>query len=127
MRHDGKHDDQFADHCTAILEYERALVVVETSALEGQGFARRIFEVVGSNGSIILQPLEPPAVRLLLAEPAGGYKAGLHNIDIHQLPRYEADLVELAQCISNEQPLPYTSEHDFLAQETLLRACGVDI
>ena len=127
MRHDGKHDDQFTDHCTTILEYERALVVVETSALEGQGFARRIFEVVGSNGSIILQPLEPPAVRLLLAEPAGGYKAGVHNIDIHQPPRYEADLVELAQCISNEQPLPYTSEHDFLAQETFLRACGVDI
>ena len=125
LRNDGDQNDGFIDHALAILDYEHALAVVETSALEGQGFPRRFFEVAGSNGSIIVQPMEPPAVRLRLQKPAGGYEAGVHEIEVQHPPRYQADLIEFARCIRGEQVFPYTPEHDLLAQETLLRACGV--
>jgi predicted dehydrogenase len=125
LRHDATHDDGLADNTLAVFEFDRTMAVIETAAMETSAFARRQFEVCGTNGSIVLQPLEPPAVRLCLREPRGGYVAGWQTVDVPTVPRYARDLEEFARCIRGEQEFPYSIEHDFTAQETLLRACGV--
>ena len=123
LRHDSEYDDTLADNTVAIFEYERAVAVVETAAMEFSQ-VRRQFEVVGTKGSIVLQPLEPPAVRLCLQEPQGGYQAGWQDVEVTHIPRYERDLAKLARVIRGEEPIDYTTEHDLITQETVLRACG---
>lgn len=126
LRRDGRFDDDFNDNNVAILEYDRAVAVVETSALEVGASQRRQFEVCGSGGSVILQPLEPSEnVRLFLKEPHGGYEAGWQTIQRKFVPRYIGDVDEFARCINGQQEFPYSKEHDYHVQETVLRASGV--
>ena len=125
LRHDASNDDKLADNTLAVFEFDRAMAIIESGAMEAQAFARRQFEVCGTMGSVVLQPLEPPAVRLCLREPREGYQSGWQDVSVANIPRYVRDAEELARCIRGEQEFPYPTEHDFTVQETLLRACGV--
>ena len=125
IRHDGAFEDEFNDNTLAVLEYENAMALVETSAIDTSGMKRRMFEVVGDKGTIIVQPHEPPSVKLHLKEAAGGYDAGWHDIQVPSTSRYILDMVELARCIQGRQKFPYSTDHDYAVQETLLKACGV--
>lgn len=124
LRHDGPQDDQFADNTAAVMEFDRAMAVIESAAMEEQSMSRRIFEVCGSRGSIILQPLEPPSVRLCLAEPTDQYRKGWQTVTVADTPRYVGDVAELAKCLRGEMDFPYSKEHDYIVQETVLRASG---
>jgi predicted dehydrogenase len=124
LRHDGRFEDDLADNTLAVFEYAHAMATIETAATEAQPFPRRRFEVIGDEGSIVLAPLEPPAVRLCLRTPRERFAAGWQEVAVEDIPRYTRDLAELADCIRDERPLPYTYAHDLTVQETLLRACG---
>jgi len=124
LRHDGVYEDELTDNTVAVMEYERAVAVIESAAMEVGASERRHFEVCGSRGTIILQPLEPPSVRLYLQESRGGYPAGWQTAEVPNLPRYVRDLEELARCLRDEQEFPYGYEHDCIVQETVLRASG---
>ena len=125
LRHDGRTEDTLADNALAVFEFEHAYATPETSAMEPQPFPRRMFEVIGDEGSIVVQPLEPPTVRLCLREAGHGFAAGWQEVPVETTPRYERDLADLAACIREERPLEYDYEHDYTVQETVLRACGV--
>lgn len=124
LRRDGQFDVSMEDNTVAVMEYESAVGVIESSLLEQGSKDRRHFAVCGSEGSIVLTPLEPPAGRLFLNEPRGGYQAGWQDVQFANIPRYEDDLIELAACIRGEMEFPYSKEHDYITQETVLRACG---
>jgi predicted dehydrogenase len=124
LRHDGQVGDGLADNTLAIFEFERAVAIIESAAMESHPFPRREFTVCGDQGSIVLQPLEPPAVRLCLREPRGVYDAGWQTMPVENVARYVRDLEELARCIRAGELLPYSYEHDYTVQETVLRACG---
>src|SRR5262249_10407927 len=124
LRHDAAADDALADNTLAVFEFERAIATIESAAREAQPFPRRMFEVCGDQGSIVLQPLEPPALRLCLREPRSGFGAGWQTLPVEDVPRYERDLAELARCIGAGEALPYSYEHDAVVQETVLRAFG---
>jgi predicted dehydrogenase len=124
LRHDGPETNGLADNTLAVMEYDGALALIESAAMEAQPFPRRRFEVIGTEGTILLQPLEPPAVRLCLREPRGGFQAGWQTVEVENPPRYDRDLEELARSIREEQAFPYSYEHDYTVQETVLRACG---
>ena len=67
---------EFADNTLGVFEFERAMALVDTSAMETRPAARR-FEVYGSRGSAIMGPVEPAThIRLCLTEAQGGYGAG---------------------------------------------------
>ena len=124
LRQDGQYDVKMSDNTVAVMEYAGAVGIIESSLLEQGSQDRRHFAVCGSGGSIVLTPLEPPAGRLFLNEPCGGYEAGWQDVPFENIPRYERDLVELAACIRGEMEFPYSKEHDYITQETVLRACG---
>jgi predicted dehydrogenase len=85
----------------------------------------RAFEIHGSNGAIIVNPIEPPAVTLDLDKPAGPYKAGSQQIPMPPYKRYVDDFIELAAAIRGEAKLRVTYEENLLVQEILLRASGM--
>jgi len=124
LRHDGDEDDRLNDNTLAVLEYDRAMVVVETAAMETEAFSRRRFKSSGTRGTIILTPLETPALQLCLREKVGCLPKGWQTMPVNDIPRYVRDFEELLQCIREGRPLPYTKEHDFEVQKTLLRASG---
>ena len=124
LREDGQFDVSMQDNTVAVMEYGHAVGIIESSLLEQGSKERRHFAVCGSEGSIVLTPLEPPAGRLFLNAPRGGYQAGWQDVPFENIPRYEDDLIELAACIRGELDFPYSKEHDFITQETVLRACG---
>lgn len=124
LRHHGVANDGLADNTAAMLEYGRTLVVVESSCIEQHPFQRRQFEICGSKGSMVLQPLEPPALRAAFAQAVGDFEAGWQTVAVDNIPRYVPEMAELAKCLRREREFPYSYEHDFTVQETVLRACG---
>jgi predicted dehydrogenase len=116
----------FMDNTLGIFEFERALAFIDISAMEPRPMARR-FEVYGTLGSAITQPFDPgEIIRLCLEEPAAGYAAGEHIIDLPVVQRqemYDRELVAFVATLNGGAP-DRPPEHELLVQETLLRATG---
>ena len=126
-RHAGAYPDTLLDHQIATLEYDHALVTVRSALIEVSGNARRQFTVCGDAGTLEIRPLEPPAVRLTLAQARGDYKKGAQDVKVASRPRYEADFADLAQVIRGEEPFAWKPAHDLAVQETILRASGLPV
>jgi len=124
LRHDAEIDDKLADNTMAVFEFDKAIAMIESAAMEVQAGKRRQFEICGTKGTLIVQPLEPPSVRLCLSEKHGDYQAGWQSVSVPNIPRYVKDFEDLACCIRDEKEPSYSFEHDLTVQETILRACG---
>jgi predicted dehydrogenase len=125
IRHDADIDDSLADNALAILEYDKSMVTVETAAMETNAFGARRFKICGTQGSIILSPLEPPKVRISLNKPRGEFKSGVTELKLPDLARHRLDFLDLARCIRGEADFGYTKSHDLSVQKTILAACGI--
>ena len=116
----------FRDNAAAIFEYENALAIVESSALEVSAFPSRRFEVYGTRGSIVMEPLEPdPVVRLCLDEARDGFKKGWQTVPVENEPRYVGSLRSMVAEIRGRRPRVRSLDHELIVQETVLRAAGV--
>jgi predicted dehydrogenase len=122
LRRHGQFEDALKDNNVAVLEYDRATAVIVNTALQPGGAPPRSFEVLGANGTAALQPIEPPALTLDLAQPAGPYKKGEQKIPLPDYQRYEADLAELAAAVRGERALSVSLDEELLVAETVLRA-----
>ena len=111
------------NNTVVMLEYPRALAVLQSTAFEvNHGFRR--LEVHGTRGSVALGPLEPPAVRLSLDRARDGFAAGMQEVPLAPEPRYVASLAAIVAVIRGEQPRDRSAEHELMVQETILRAVG---
>lgn len=126
-RHSGSFADDLLDNQLATLAYPDAIVTVRSSLVEVSGNARRQFVVCGDAGTIDIRPLEPPALRLALAQPRGEFKKGYQDVAVPNRPRYEADFADLARVIRGEKKFAWSPAHDLAVQETILRASGVPV
>lgn len=124
LRHDTKHTDDLLDNTAAVFEFDGAVAVLASSAMRPNSGATRRFEVCGTNGSITVEPLEPPSVRLNLREARGEFKRGIHKIEAPDYDRHVRDFEDLARCIRGEAEYAYTRQHDWEVQQALLRASG---
>jgi predicted dehydrogenase len=126
LRHDSLIKDTLADNTVAVLQFERALAVLETAAMEVGAGQRRQFAVCGTEGTVIVQPIEPPEVHLCLREPKAGYRSGWQAIPVENIPRYVRDFEEFAGCIRGERQPSYDYDHDEAVQEVVLKASGME-
>lgn len=123
LRHDTGYADQLADNTLAVFEYERSLAVVSSAARMPGHTAHRSFELIGTDGAMVIQPIEPGArMRVSMREARGPYKAGWQEIQMPEQTRYIGDFRALALALVDGQPLKHSYEHELLVQETLLRA-----
>ncbi len=125
LRHDTSVPDKLADNCVAVFEYDKALAVITQSAKMSGAGDHRSFEILGTDGSFVLNPeSNPPRMEVNMRKPQGPYKAGWQNITLPPQPRFIGDFKELARAIKSGEPLKHSYDHELLLQETLLRASG---
>lgn len=117
----------FSDHTLGVFEYDKAMVMVDISALETRPMARR-FELYGTKGSAILDPMEPAdQIRLCLDDARNGFEAGLNDVPVTPQSRHDLYMLELnafLTAISGQKAPDRSYDHELLVQETLLRATG---
>ena len=121
----GKFKDKLADNTAAVLEYDSAMAILHGSNLQPNSGRYRAFEVHGSNGAVIVNPIEPPSVLVDLAKAAGPYKAGRQEVPVGAYKRYVDDFADLAAMIRGEAKPRVSYDDDLLVQEILLRASGM--
>ena len=114
----------FVDNSVAVFEFDSATAIIEIAAMEPKPPARR-FEVYGDAGSAILDPMEPATtLRLCLTEAKGGFPKGVSTVELEARPRYIASLAAFVEDVRGNKTADRTLDHEFLVQETLLRATG---
>jgi predicted dehydrogenase len=120
--------DHLADNQLAVLEYPRATATVRSSLVEVQASRRRQFVVCGTEGTVEIRPLEPPAVELVLSAPHGRFVKGPQQVIMPRMTgRYDDHLRELARVVRGEQQPEYAPAHDLAVHETVLRAAGLPV
>lgn len=122
LRRHGRFDDGLKDNNVAVLEYERATAVLINTALQPGGAPTRSFEVLGTQGTATLAPLEPPTLTVDLTAAAGPYKKGRQDAPLPGYQRYVDDFKELAAAVRGEKALTATLDEELLVAETILRA-----
>ncbi len=123
LRTDAASSDTLADNTLAIFEFARAMGIISSSTLQPNAGRHRRFEILGSNGSAVVNPIEAPALTIDLANPVGPYRAGFNSVPLPAYHRYVADFADLAARIRQGQQFAIRPDEDLLVQETLLRAC----
>ena len=120
------------NRAAAMLEYPKMNVLVRSCSRAGGGNLCRRLRIDGSNGTIDLCPIERfdgvrLALKMTLANPAGGYGAGDNEVDFGpQTDRYADQLRELARIVRGEVPNdPAQYDHDLKVHELTLRICGI--
>ena len=124
-RHDGGDPPWFPDNTAAVFEYTGAMATVESAYLEVSSVESRRLEVYGTRGSAILEPFEPPALRLCLDRARDGYAKGWQTVPIPHRRRYYAGLDSLLAAIRGDSPPERSLDHELTVQDTLLRAIGL--
>jgi predicted dehydrogenase len=126
-KHSSPIDDKLLDNMLAVLTYPRAIASVKASALEVEGFDRRHLVVCGTEGTFHIQPLDNPAARISLSQHRGAYKKGTQDLKFPRYVRYVDDAADMARVIRGEQRPRFSSEHDLIVQESLLKACKLSL
>ncbi len=122
LKKHGQFDDKLADNTVAVFEFSRALGIISSSVLQPGANRHRSFEVLGSNGTAVVRPIEPGILNIDLAEAAGPYQAGIQRVELPPFRRYAGEFEELADKVASIQPLSVTPKEDLLVQKALLLA-----
>jgi predicted dehydrogenase len=115
--------DELADNCTAVLEFAKSQAIITSAVLQPNAFVHRFFEVIGTNGTARVQPIEPPTLTFDLAKAAGPYASGTQKIDLLPYRRYAPEFAALAAQIRDGEKAAVSLDTELLVHETLLRAC----
>jgi predicted dehydrogenase len=125
LRHDTSVADTLADNNLAVFEYPRALAVIMQAAKMGGSGDHRSFEIIGTDGTILVHPeSNPPRMKVYMRSAKGPYKAGWQDLTLPPQPRFIPDFAELARALQTRTPLEPGYDHELLLHETLLRASG---
>ena len=117
--------DNLRDNTVAVLEWGKAIGIVHASTLQPDSNHLRAFEVYGTNGCAIVNPIEPPGLTVDLAKAAGPYAAGRQTIPMPDYQRFIADFADLAACVRGQAHLPVTGEVDLEVEDAVLKCSGM--
>ncbi|MBK5295233.1 MAG: Gfo/Idh/MocA family oxidoreductase [Acidobacteriia bacterium] len=125
LRKGSRAQDSLMDNTLAVFEWRRAMGTFSSASMQPRSNTHRTLEFVGTEGTAVVRPIEPPSLHIDLNSASGPYKAGAQTLS-YSYTRYVDDFVELAAAVRGERKLPITPEEDLLVQETLLRASGME-
>lgn len=111
----------YSDNTVSVLEFARAMAVVDIAAMEPRPAARRL-EVYGTRGSAVLEPFDPVRrLRLCLNDD----REQVHEVaQVTRQALYDAELHAFIGVLKGERAPDRPLEHELLVQETLLRVTG---
>ena len=120
--------DSFADNQMAVYDYPHAIATIRCNHLDPFGFPRRFFNVTGEMGSVFINPLEPPKMRVALDRPRGRFKKGFQDVNLPKLTdRYMEEFIDLAKVVRCEKELAWDSKHDLAVHEAVLLGSGMKL
>lgn len=120
--------DSFADNQMAVYDYPHAIATIRCNHLDPFGFPRRFFNVTGEMGSVFINPLEPPQMRIALDRPRGKFKKGFQDVTLpKKSDRYMDEFIDLAKVIRGEKELAWNSKHDLAVHEAVLLGSGMKL
>lgn len=119
--HQSRQQDDLKDNNVAIFEFPKALAIIANSTHQPNASAHRSFEVLGTNGTMTLKPIEAPILELDLSKPAGPYNSGRHQIPLPKYSRYVGDLADFAQALRGGK-LAASLDDELLVHEWVLRS-----
>lgn len=125
--HSARRADNLVDNMLAVFSYPRATATVKSTGLEVEGFERRHLVVCGTEGTLHIQPLDNPAVRVALSSVQGPYRKGYQEVKFPKYSRYVADAADMARILRGEKASEFSYEHDLHVQETVLKASGMTL
>ncbi len=125
LHKDGNFNDTLRDNTLAVLEWKGALGIVESSNMVPSSGKYRFFEIHGSNGRAIVNPVEAPVFTIDLDKAAGPYEKGVQTIPIRTYQRYIEDFFELASAVRGEAKLRVTLDEELMVEEAVLRCSGM--
>lgn len=119
-------NDTLIDNMLAVFAYPKALATVKSSGVEVEGFARRHLTLCGTEGTIQIEPLDNPTVKIALAKPSGGYTAEYQTIKLPSYTRYVDDAYDVAAILLGEKKPEFSYAHDLAVQHAILQASGLN-
>jgi predicted dehydrogenase len=120
--------DSFADNQMAVYDYPHAIATIRCNHLDPFGFPRRFFNVTGEMGSVFINPLEPPKMRVALDRPRGEFAKGFQDVTLPKITdRYVEEFVDLAKVVRGEKELAWDSRHDLAVHESVLLGSGMTL
>lgn len=122
LRHDGAFADKLKDNTAAVLEFPRAMAVITSAVLQPNANAHRTLEIMGSRGTAVVRPIEPPTLEIDLADPAGPYKKGRQRVALPPYERYVGDIAELARVIRGQANMSVSLDDELAVHEVLITA-----
>lgn len=118
--------DPLVDSQLAVLSYPKALATLRCNHADPGGGPRRFFEIVGTEASLTISPLESGNCKLSLTKRCGDWDKGEHELKLAGAGgRYDAEFADLAKVVRGEKAFAWSAEHDINVHETALRAAGV--
>jgi predicted dehydrogenase len=123
LKKHGDFADDLADNTVAVFDFGNALGIVSNNTLQPNASPHRSLEILGTNGTAVLKPIEPPALQIDLAEAAGPYTAGSKSVSLPPYRRYVGDFADLAAAVRGERSLYVSLDEELAVQESLMRAC----
>ena len=123
LKKHGDFPDNLADNNVVAFEFKKALAIVTSATLQPNAGTHRLFEILGTNGTATLKPIEPPTFQIDLAKAAGPYTSGKQTVPMPDYRRYVGDFAELAAAVRGQRPLSVSLDEELLVQETVVRAC----
>ena len=119
--------DRMLDNQLAVFDYPNAIATIRCNHADPFGFARRHFGVAGTEGHLLIGPLEPPVAKLSLDRERGSHRKGTQQLDLPKSTgRYDNEVRDLARIVRGEKKLAWNSEHDLIVHECVLRASGIE-
>jgi predicted dehydrogenase len=125
LKKHGSFPDDLIDNAVAVFEFQNALGIISSATLQPNAGAQRSFEVLGTNGTARLSPIEQPRLQIDLSRAAGPYTAGAQILSFPPYRRYAPEFMELKDAILAGKPLGITHDEELLVQDALLRACDM--
>lgn len=126
LKQSGAQGDLLADNTIAVFEFEKAMGIITSAPLQPNAGPQRFFEILGTNGTAKVQPLEQPMLTIDLGKAAGPYAAGRNEVKLPPYRRYVDEFSELATSIREDKALPFSIELDVNVHDALLRACEMN-
>jgi predicted dehydrogenase len=118
-------NDRLRDNTAAFFDWPHAVGIVQGSTMQPGSSRFRSIEIHGTNGSAVLQPIEPPQLSIYLEKAAGPYIVGPQKVEVPPYRRYVDDMAELAAAVRGERDLRVSHAQDLAVHEALLRASGM--
>ncbi len=118
--------DNLADNQLAVFRYPTAVATIRSNHIDPH--KRRKFEVIGEKGAVIIDPLEPPSIKLSLDKKFSRFSEGYQRVDLTlQDGRYDGEFIDFAKVIRNEKKLRWDSTHDLAVHKAILQASEMEV